>query len=60
MGNDVTKLGDDELIVQLDECRARLGESIANDYGCETVRGITSRVGELEAEAERRGLHTPR
>lgn len=56
MCSDLTKLGDDELLAQLDEHRALLGgESIANDYGCETVRGVTSRITAFEAELDRRG-----
>ncbi|WP_169846694.1 hypothetical protein [Rhodococcus marinonascens] len=55
---DTTNLADNELIVALSEQRALLGESIANDYGCDTVDGVTRLIGELEAEVDRRGLLT--
>ena len=55
MSRDVTKLGDAELLALLGEQRALLGESIANDYGCGTVRTVTSRIAEFEAELDRRG-----
>jgi hypothetical protein len=58
--SDLTKLGDDELLAQLDEHRALLGESIANDYGCETVRGVTIRITAFETELGRRGSATSR
>ncbi|MEV0948377.1 hypothetical protein [Rhodococcus sp. NPDC049939] len=58
MDIDTANLGDDELIIALSEQRALLGESIANDYGCDTVGGVTRKIRELESELDRRGLST--
>ncbi|RZK93906.1 MAG: hypothetical protein EOP30_09425 [Rhodococcus sp. (in: high G+C Gram-positive bacteria)] len=58
-GSALTKLGDDQLLALLDEHRALLGESIANDYGSETVRSVMIRIAEFEAEVDRRGAATP-
>jgi hypothetical protein len=55
VSGDVTKLDDDQLLALLNEHRALLGESIANDYGSGTVRSVTLRIAEFEAEIHRRG-----
>ncbi|WP_198163254.1 hypothetical protein [Rhodococcus sp. WMMA185] len=51
---DIAGLTDEELIVALNEQRALLGESIANDYGCDTISDVTRRIKELETELDRR------